>query len=111
MLNVNEIAHNALQGKYMFRRQLMTREQYYVSALKKRIDKTYKVKLSSKSRKRKVVYLRIIFVNMVLKHTKFSYETTGSYIKRDHSSVSYYLNKYQDYLYYPDFVEYVERLK
>jgi len=77
----------------------------YIELLIKRTERQFDVSLSSKSRKRKEVYLRDILMKLIYQKSRLSLEKIGAFFNRDHATVIHNINLYDNLCKYPDFIE------
>jgi len=76
-----------------------------IKLLIKKVNLQFEVDLTSKSRKRKEVYLRAILIKIIYKRTNYSLEKIGSFFNRDHATVIHALKLYDIVCGYSDFIE------
>jgi len=76
-----------------------------IQLLIKKVNRQFDVDLTSKSRKRKEVYLRAILIKIIYKRTNYSLEKIGSFFNRDHATIIHALNLYDIVCGYSDFIE------
>ena len=70
--------------------------------IKSMIEQKCLVHLNKDTRKRNVVYARAIYFKLLKEFTKMTLESIGETVNRDHSSVLYGINKFEQLQFYKE---------
>jgi len=70
--------------------------------IKSMIEQKCLVHLNKNTRKRNVVYARAIYFKLLKEFTKMTLESIGETVNRDHSSVLYGINKFEQLQFYKE---------
>ena len=77
------------------------------------INKALKLDITSKSRKREIVYARFIFYNK-LRHSKenyYSFKNIADYLNKDHATIIHGLKQYDILKEYDDFKDIINKVE
>ena len=77
------------------------------------INKALKLDITTKSRKREVVYARFIFYNKLRnsKEKYYSFQNIGDYLEKDHATIIHGLKQYDILKEYDDFKEILNKVE